>query len=49
MYRHLTAIWESTYKGWALGDNRFKEQVETRVGKVVVPLDRAGDRSLDKY
>ena len=47
--RDLAAIRESTNKGWALGDNEFKQQIEARTGRRAVPLGRGGDRKSVKY
>ena len=42
--RDLQAIREATNKAWALGDDRFKAQIEARTGRRPVPLGRGGDR-----
>lgn len=42
--RDLAAIRESTNKGWVLGDDRFKAQIEARTGRRSAPLGRGGDR-----
>ncbi|WP_461482538.1 transposase [Porticoccus sp.] len=47
--RDLTAIREATSKGWALGDNRFKQQIEASTGRRAVPLGRGGDRKSEAY
>jgi putative transposase len=40
----LAAIRESTQKGWALGDDRFKDEIEQLLHRRVRPLPRGGDR-----
>ncbi|WP_461522075.1 transposase [Porticoccus sp.] len=47
--RDLAAIREATTKGWALGDNRFKQQIEASTGRRAVPLGRGGDRRSEEY
>ncbi len=42
--RDLKAIREATNKAWALGDDRFKAQIEAKTGRRSVPLGRGGDR-----
>lgn len=42
--RDLVAIREATNKAWALGDARFKAQIEASVGRRSAPLGRGGDR-----
>ncbi|WP_028672228.1 transposase [Saccharospirillum impatiens] len=42
--RDLVAIRESTNKGWVLGDDRFKAQIEAKTGRRSAPLGRGGDR-----
>jgi putative transposase len=42
--RDLAAIRDATNKAWALGDDRFKAQIEARTGRRSVPLGRGGDR-----
>jgi len=40
----ITQISESTLKGWVLGDDRFKQQVEKQTSRRVEPQSRGGDR-----
>ncbi|WP_019677471.1 transposase [Arsukibacterium perlucidum] len=40
----VATIREATNRGWALGDERFKEQVATQTGRRPNPLGRGGDR-----
>lgn len=47
--RDLAAIREATNKSWALGDDRFKAQIETTTGRRAVPLGRGGDRKSGKF
>lgn len=47
--RDLMAIREATNKAWALGDNKFKAQIEAKTGRRAVPLGRGGDRKSEKY
>jgi putative transposase len=47
--RELAAIREATNKAWALGDDRFKAQIEAGTGRRPVPLGRGGDRKSTKY
>lgn len=45
----LSSIREATNKAWALGDDRFRKQIETKTGRRAVPLGRGGDRKSEKY
>ena len=47
--RELSVIRESTNKAWALGDERFRAQIEARTGRRAVPLGRGGDRKSKQY
>lgn len=47
--RDLTAIREATNKSWALGNDRFKAQIETKTGRRAKPQGRGGDRKSEKY
>ena len=47
--RDLMAIRESTNKAWALGNDRFKAQIEAKTGRRAIPLGRGGDRKSEKY
>ena len=47
--RDLAAIRDATNRAWALGDDRFKEQIEARTGRRTVPLGRGEDRKSEKY
>ena len=47
--RDLTAIRDATNRAWALGGDRFKEQIEASTGRRAVPLGRGGDRKSEKY
>ena len=47
--RDLTAIREATNKAWALGDDRFKVQIEAKTGRRPVPLGRGGDRKSAEF
>lgn len=40
----LTAIRDATNKAWVLGDDRFKAQIEAKIGRRTAPLGRGGDR-----
>ena len=40
----LETIRESTQKGWALGNDRFKDEIEQLIQRRTRPLDRGGDR-----
>jgi len=42
--RDLAVIREATNKAWALGDDRFKAQIEAKTGRRSVSLGRGGDR-----
>ena len=42
--RDLSTIREATNKSWALGDARFKAQIEATTGRRAMPLGRGGDR-----
>ncbi|MDF1615803.1 transposase [Desulfurivibrio dismutans] len=47
--RDLMAIREATNKAWALGDDRFKAQVEAMTGRRSAPLGRGGDRKSSAF
>ncbi|MEH6491689.1 hypothetical protein [Halopseudomonas sp.] len=47
--RVLTAIRDTTNKGWVLGNDRFKAQIEARTGRRTTPLGRGGDRRSGAY
>ncbi len=47
--RTLAAIREATNKSWALGDDRFKAQIEAETGRRSVPLGRGGDRKSASF
>lgn len=40
----LEAIRQATQKGWALGNNRFKDEIEKQLQRRTRPLVRGGDR-----
>ena len=45
----LDEIRQSTQKGWALGSDRFKDEIEQLVQRRTKPLPRGGDRRSVKY
>lgn len=45
----LTEIREATNKGWVLGDDHFKKEVEEKTGRRASPLGRGGDRKSAAY
>ncbi len=45
----LKEIREATNKGWVLGDQRFKKQIETLTGRRATSLSHGGDRKSEKY
>jgi len=47
--RVLTAIRDATNKGWVLGNDRFKAQIEAKTGRRTIPLGRGGDRRSEAY
>ncbi len=47
--RELAEIREATNKAWALGDDRFKAQIEAKTGRRAIPQRRGGDRKSAKY
>ncbi len=47
--RDMTAIRESTNKGWVWGDERFKAQIEAKTGRRATPLRRGGDRKSAEF
>ncbi len=47
--RQLSEIREATNKGWVLGDDRFKAQIEVKTGRRAAPLGRGGDRKSAEY
>ena len=47
--RTLTEIREATQKGWALGNDRFKDEVERLLQRRTRPLPRGGDHRSVAY
>ena len=47
--RQLSEIREATNKGWVLGDDRFKAQIQIKTGRRAVPLGRGGDRKSAEF
>lgn len=47
--RELTSIRDATNKAWALGDDRFRQQIEAKTGRRAIPLGRGGDRKSETY
>ena len=47
--RDLAAIREATNRAWALGDDRFKAQIEAKTGRRASPSGRGGDRKSDAF
>jgi len=47
--RDLEAIRMATHKGWVLGDDRFKQQIEARTGRQPAPKGRGGNRKSQRY
>lgn len=47
--REIEEIREATNKSWALGNDRFKEQIEAKTGRRAVPLGRGGDRKSEAF
>ena len=47
--RDLKDIREATNRSWALGNDRFKAQIEAKTGRRATPLGRGGDRKSEKY
>jgi putative transposase len=45
----LENIRTSTNKGWVLGSERFKEQIEQQVKRRVKPLTHGGDRCSKSF
>lgn len=45
----LVAIREATNKAWALGESKFKAQIEEATGRRAKPLGRGGDRKSKKF
>ncbi|MDQ7090163.1 MAG: transposase [Methylococcales bacterium] len=45
----LKEIRDSINKSWVLGDDRFKQHIETQIGRRVSPLPRGGDKKSEKY
>jgi putative transposase len=45
----LKEIREATNKGWILGKERFKKQIEIQTGRRVTRLPHGGDRKSVKY
>ena len=47
--RDLVAIRDATNRAWALGDDRFRRQIEAKTGRRAKPLGRGGDRKSEAY
>ena len=45
----LIEIRDSINKSWVLGDGKFKQKIETQVGRRISPLPRGGDKKSKKY
>ncbi len=45
----ITEIREATNKAWVLGNDRFKQRIEERLGRRVEPKARGGDRKSEKF
>ena len=45
----ITQISDATLKGWVLGDDRFKQQIEKQTNRRVEPQSRGGDRKSEAY
>jgi len=45
----LNEIRTATNKGWILGNNRFKKQIEQQLGYEIPPFKQGGDRKSAKY
>ena len=43
----LETIRAATHKGWALGDNRFREKIESLTGRRAAPLPRGRPRLIE--
>lgn len=47
--KDLATIRDATNKAWVLGDNRFKGQIEDKLGRRAAPLGRGGDRKSAEF
>lgn len=47
--RDVATIRDATNKAWALGDDRFKAQIEAQTGRRSMPLGRGGDRKSAEF
>ena len=47
--KDLADIRDSVNKGWVLGSDRFKKQIEEKTGLKVSPAKRGGDRKSEAY
>jgi putative transposase len=45
----ISEIREATNKAWVLGNDRFKQSIEKKVGRRVAPTARGGDRKSQKF
>ena len=45
----LDEIRDATNKGWVLGSNQFRQQVEVATGRTASPRQRGGDRKSEKF
>lgn len=45
----ITEIRDATNKAWALGDGRFKEQIQLQLARRVEPTARGGDRKSVQF
>ena len=47
--KDLVEIGDSVNRGWVLGDDQFKQQIEKKTGRQASPARRGGDRKSEKY
>lgn len=45
----INEIRDATNKAWALGDNRFKKQIQMQLARRVEPTARGGDRKSNQF
>lgn len=45
----LEEIRSSVNRGWVLGHDKFKQQIEKQTGRAAAPRQRGGDRKSEKY
>jgi putative transposase len=45
----INEIREASNKAWALGDSRFKEQIQSQLARRIEPIPKGGDRKSNQF